>query len=313
MTKRVSIANMQVAQSLYNFIESKVLPGTDINSKKFWLGFSSLVSELSPKNKSLLATRQHLQEEINQYHLAHQGENFEFSDYKAFLKEIGYLVPEVPDFTISTAHVDDELATMAGPQLVVPVMNARFALNAVNARWGSLYDALYGSDVINEDNGAEKSKHYNPARGAKVVEFARDFLDQSLPLNNGSHKDATKYQIINSTLTITLVNAQQTQLKSPELLTGFNGTTTSPSELLFKHNGLLFTIEFNADSPIAKTDTAGISDISIESALTTIMDCEDSVAAVDADDKVIAYKNLVRTESRYFIGNVREGWQQCNA
>ena len=291
MTKRVSIADMQVAQSLYNFIESKVLPGTDINSEKFWLGFSSLVSELSPKNKSLLATRQHLQEEINQYHLAHQGENFEFSDYKAFLKEIGYLVPEVPDFTISTAHVDDELATMAGPQLVVPVMNARFALNAVNARWGSLYDALYGSDVINEDNGAEKSKHYNPARGAKVVEFARDFLDQSLPLNNGSHKDATKYRIINGTLTITLVNAQQTQLKSPELLTGFNGTTTSPSELLFKHNGLLFTIEFNADSPIAKTDTAGISDISIESALTTIMDCEDSVAAVDADDKVIAYKN----------------------
>lgn len=291
MTKRVSIADMQVAQSLYNFIESKVLPGTDINSEKFWLGFSSLVSELSPKNKSLLATRQHLQEEINQYHLAHQGENFEFSDYKAFLKEIGYLVPEVPDFTISTAHVDDELATMAGPQLVVPVMNARFALNAVNARWGSLYDALYGSDVINEDNGAEKSKHYNPARGAKVVEFARDFLDQSLPLNNGSHKDAAKYQIINGTLTITLVNAQQTQLKSPELLTGFNGTTTSPSELLFKHNGLLFTIEFNADSHIAKSDTAGISDISIESALTTIMDCEDSVAAVDADDKVIAYKN----------------------
>ena len=291
MTKRISIANMQVAQNLYDFIESSVLPGTDINSEKFWLGFSKLVSDLSPKNSSLLANRQNLQEKINQYHLTHQGESFEFSDYKKFLKEIGYLAPEVPDFTISTSQVDDELATMAGPQLVVPVMNARFALNAVNARWGSLYDALYGSDVIDEDNGAERSTSYNPARGAKVVTFARDFLDQTIPLSTGSHKDAAKYQIVDDALIVTLQSGQQVHLKTPTLLNGFNGTTESPTELLFKHHGLLFAIEFNANSAIAKTDAAGISDISIESALTTIMDCEDSVAAVDADDKVVAYQN----------------------
>ena len=291
MTKRISIANMQVAQNLYDFIESSVLPGTDINSEKFWLGFSKLVSDLSPKNSSLLANRQNLQEKINQYHLTHQGKSFEFSDYKKFLKEIGYLAPEVPDFTISTSQVDDELATMAGPQLVVPVMNARFALNAVNARWGSLYDALYGSDVIDEDNGAERSTSYNPARGAKVVAFARDFLDQTIPLSTGSHKDAAKYQIVDDALVVTLENNQQVHLKTPALLNGFNGTTESPTELLFKHHGLLFAIEFNANSAIAKTDAAGISDISIESALTTIMDCEDSVAAVDADDKVVAYQN----------------------
>lgn len=291
MTKRISIANMQVAQNLYDFIESSVLPGTDINSEKFWLGFSELVSDLSPKNNSLLANRQNLQEKINQYHLTHQGESFEFSDYKKFLKEIGYLAPEVPDFTISTSQVDDELATMAGPQLVVPVMNARFALNAVNARWGSLYDALYGSDVIDEDNGAERSTSYNPARGAKVVAFARDFLDQTIPLSTGSHKDAAKYQIVDDALVVTLQSGQQVHLKTPALINGFNGTTESPTELLFKHHGLLFAIEFNANSAIAKTDAAGISDISIESALTTIMDCEDSVAAVDADDKVVAYQN----------------------
>lgn len=291
MTKRISIANMQVAQNLYDFIESSVLPGTDINSDNFWSGFSALVDDLSPKNKSLLATRQHLQAEINQYHLNHQNEKFEFANYKNFLREIGYLAPEVADFTISTTQVDRELAAMAGPQLVVPVMNARFALNAVNARWGSLYDALYGSDVITEDNGAEKSAGYNPARGAKVVAFARDFLDQTLPLSTGSHRDATKYQIINGALVVTLNNEQQVRLQTPRLLNGFIGATESPAELLFKHHGLLFAIEFNADSPIAKTDAAGISDISIESALTTIMDCEDSVAAVDADDKVVAYKN----------------------
>ncbi len=291
MTTRISIANMQVAQNLYNFIESSVLPGTEITSEKFWSGFSDLVNDLSPKNKALLATRETLQQQIGQYHQKHQGAAFNFSAYKSFLKEIGYLAADVGDFSISTTQVDAELATMAGPQLVVPVMNARFALNAVNARWGSLYDALYGSDVITEENGAEKSKHYNPARGAKVVAFARDFLDQTLPLTNGSHGDAEKYQISNGTLTVTLNNGELSYLQNPELLIGLNGTNDSPTELLFKHHGLLFAVEFNANSPIAKTDPAGISDINIESALTTIMDCEDSVAAVDADDKLIAYQN----------------------
>ena len=272
-------------------MESSVLPGTEITSEKFWRGFSDLVNDLSSKNKALLATRETLQQQISQYHQKHQGAAFNFSAYKSFLKEIGYLAADVGDFSISTTQVDAELATMAGPQLVVPVMNARFALNAVNARWGSLYDALYGSDVITEENGAEKSKHYNPARGAKVVAFARDFLDQTLPLTSGSHGDAEKYQISNGALTVTLNNGELSYLQNPELLIGLNGTNDSPTELLFKHHGLLFAVEFNANSPIAKTDSAGISDINIESALTTIMDCEDSVAAVDADDKLIAYQN----------------------
>jgi malate synthase len=291
MTTRISIANMRVAKNLYNFIESNVLPGTEITSEKFWTGFSTLVNDLSPKNKALLATRNLLQEQISQYHQKYQGPAFNFANYKAFLQEIGYLTPEVDDFTISTRQVDPELATMAGPQLVVPVMNARFALNAVNARWGSLYDALYGSDVVNEENGAEKSKHYNPVRGKKVVTFARDFLDQTLPLSNGEHRNAEQYQVIDGALAITLSNGELSHLQSPALLIGLNGPFDAPTELLFKHHGLLFAIEFNANSPIAKTDPAGISDISIESALTTIMDCEDSIAAVDADDKVIAYQN----------------------
>ncbi len=291
MTTRISTANMQVAKNLYDFIETRVLPGTNIVSENFWQGFAKLVTDLSPKNKALLVKRQNLQEKITEYHQTHQGESFNFADYKSFLKNIGYLVPEVADFTISTSQVDGELATMAGPQLVVPVMNARFALNAVNARWGSLYDALYGSDVINEDGGAERSAHYNPARGAKVVSFGREFLDQTLPLANGSHRDATNYQIINNTLLVTLNDGQQSRLTTPALLQGYNGAAESPIELLFKHHDLLFTIEFNRDSSIAKTDNAGISDIKLESALTTIMDCEDSIAAVDADDKLLAYQN----------------------
>ena len=291
MTTRISIANIEIAQNLYDFIESSVLPGTSITSNVFWSGFSNIISDLSPINKLLLDTRDNLQQQITLYHQTNQGDKFKFSEYKSFLKDIGYLVPEPTDFSISTAHVDEELASMAGPQLVVPVMNARFALNAVNARWGSLYDALYGSDVITDDNGAEKTQSYNPARGAKVIAFARDFLDQAIPLNNGSHTDAVKYQIIDGVLVVGLSNGQQSQLQNAELLNGLNGDSNSPSELLFKHNGLLFAIEFNANSPIGKTDPAGISDISIESALTTIMDCEDSVAAVDAEDKVIAYKN----------------------
>lgn len=289
MTSRISIANMQVAQSLYNFIESKVLPDLVIDPSKFWQGFSDIVTNLAPKNKSLLATRTSLQQQITQYH--QQQENFDFADYKNFLQRINYLVPEVDDFSISTKNVDAELATMAGPQLVVPVMNARFALNAVNARWGSLYDALYGSDVISEDNGAEKSQCYNPARGAKVIAFARDFLDENIPLVEGSHHNAVSYQIIDQQLIVELQDKKKVALKTSSALIGFNGVSHSPDELLFIHNGLHFAVEFNASSTIAKTDNAGISDICIESALTTIMDCEDSVAAVDAEDKIIAYQN----------------------
>jgi len=291
MTKRISIANLQVAEELYNFVNQQVLPGTTIAVKTFWSGFAKLIVELSPKNKALLLKRTSLQQQITAYHLEHQAENFDFKEYKSFLTAIGYLAPAVADFSISTKNVDAELATMAGPQLVVPVMNARFALNAVNARWGSLYDALYGSDVISETDGAEKTKAYNPTRGAKVVAFARDFLDQTVPLVNSSHHDAQSYQVVDRTLVVKLSSGESARLAEPALLIGFNGEQTSPSELVFKHHDLHFIVEFDIDSTIAKSDTAGISDIALESALTTIMDCEDSVAAVDAEDKVIGYQN----------------------
>ncbi|UUO23182.1 malate synthase G [Colwellia sp. M166] len=291
MTKRISIANLQVAETLYNFVNKQVLPGTSLAVEAFWAGFAKLITDLSPKNKALLLKRTVLQQKITAYHQAHQAESFEFSDYKRFLTDIGYLAAPVADFAISTENVDAELATMAGPQLVVPVMNARFALNAVNARWGSLYDALYGSDVISETDGAEKTTAYNPARGAKVVAFSRDFLDQAIPLIVGSHQNAQSYQILDNALVIKLDNGDSTGLAESASFIGFNGEAAKPSELVFKHNDLHFIVQFDASNPIAQSDMAGISDIAMESALTTIMDCEDSVAAVDAEDKIIAYQN----------------------
>ena len=291
MTKRISIANLQVAEELYNFVNQQVLPGTTIAENTFWSGFAQLIDDLAPKNKALLIKRTSLQQQITAYHLEHKAEKFNFSDYKSFLTNIGYLAAPVADFTIATKNVDAELATIAGPQLVVPVMNARFALNAVNARWGSLYDALYGSDVIADTDGAEKTKAYNAVRGAKVVAFARDFLDQTIPLVNGSHHNALSYQVLDNTLVIKLTNGENTVLANPALFIGLTGEQSAPSELVFKHNDLHFIIEFAQNNIIAKSDMAGISDIAMESALTTIMDCEDSVAAVDAEDKVIAYKN----------------------
>ena len=291
MTKRISIANLQVAEELYSFVNEKILPGTTIAVDTFWSGFAKIITDLSPKNNALLLKRMSLQQQITTYHQTHQAEKFDFVDYKEFLTTIGYLAAPVPDFTISTKNVDAELATMAGPQLVVPVMNARFALNAVNARWGSLYDALYGSDVIAESGGAEKTKAYNPNRGAKVVAFARDFLDQSIPLLTGSHHNVQSYQVVDRALVVKLNNGESTQLADPIALIGFIGEPTSPNELVFKHHDLHFIIEFDQQSAIAQSDPAGVSDIAMESALTTIMDCEDSVAAVDAEDKVIAYQN----------------------
>ena len=291
MTKRISIANLQVAEELYSFVNQRVLPGTALSEDAFWSGFAKLIAELTPKNKGLLLKRDALQQQITNYHQDHQADKFNFADYKQYLTKIGYLAAPVDDFSISTTNVDAELATIAGPQLVVPVMNARFALNAVNARWGSLYDALYGSDVITEENGGEKTKAYNPVRGNKVIEFARDFLDQTIPLANGSHVNAKRYQIVEGELVITLTNGDSTTLSQANLFIGFNGEQASPSELVFKHHDLHFIIEFDQNNTIAKSDEAGISDIAMESAITTIMDCEDSVAAVDAADKVIAYQN----------------------
>ena len=291
MSQRISKANLQVSQCLADFIEFEVLPDTGLNATDFWLRFSQIINNLAPENNQLLKTRDQLQDKIDQWHKNHQGDPFNFEQYKQFLKDINYLVPTVNDFKITTKNVDDELASLAGPQLVVPIMNARFALNAVNARWGSLYDALYGSDVISDKNGEGQAETYNPARGAKVIAFAKNFLDQTIPLTSGSHKDAVDYQLTQEQVIVTLENGVQTRLISPECFIGFTGSITQPKALLFKQHGLHFDIKFDNQNAIAKSDLAGISDIFIEAALTTIMDCEDSVAAVDAQDKVIAYRN----------------------
>ncbi|MGB1198084.1 MAG: malate synthase G [Thalassotalea sp.] len=291
MTNRINIAQIQVAKCLYDFVEQEVFTKLTLNKDDFWQGFSDIVNELSVTNRHLLSTREKIQQQIDQWHKQHQGNAFNFTAYKAFLAEINYLEPIVDDFTISTANVDAELATMAGPQLVVPIMNARFALNAVNARWGSLYDALYGTDVISANGGAEKTKQYNPVRGSKVIAFARDFLDQSIPLSSGSHHQAKKYELVNGKLNITLLNNEVKTLAEPAQCIGFTGTDEQPKSLIFKHNELHIEICFDANNVIAKADNAGISDVVLESALTTIMDCEDSVAAVDASDKVLAYRN----------------------
>jgi malate synthase len=291
MQQRQMINNLQVATCLYDFIEDEVLKGLPINSANFWDDFSALITQYMPENKRLLDTRESLQQQIDTWHQQHSASQFSHQAYKDFLYEIGYITQAVDDFSISTSQVDDEVATMAGPQLVVPIMNARFALNAVNARWGSLYDALYGSDVINEEEGAHKSGQYNPIRGKKVIQFARHFLDQSIPLVSGSHQDVISYQLSSTGLTVLLAGQQRTELVTPEKLQGYSGTIEQPEAILFVNNGLHFEINFDAKSTIALSDAAGISDITLESALSTIMDCEDSVAAVDASDKVVAYRN----------------------
>jgi len=290
MTERVQVGGLQVAKVLYDFVNNEAIPGTGVSAESFWVGAASVIHDLAPKNRALLAKRDALQAQIDAWHQARAGQGHDAVSYKAFLQEIGYLLPEPEDFAATTENVDDEVARMAGPQLVVPVMNARFALNAANARWGSLYDALYGTDAIPETDGAEKGKGYNKVRGDKVIAFARDFLDQAAPLENGSHKDATGYRIEGGQLLVSL-NTGSSGLKNPAQLAGFQGEASAPTAVLLKHNGLHFEIQIDASSPIGQTDAAGVKDILMEAALTTIMDCEDSVAAVDADDKVIIYRN----------------------
>ncbi|WP_105172274.1 malate synthase G [Pseudoalteromonas sp. T1lg24] len=289
MTTRIHHAGLAVDPSLYAFINHQVIPGTGIDVEHFWQGFSKIVSEMTPINRALLVKRDDLQVQIDQYHQAHS--NFEFDHYKQFLQQIGYLKPAPSDVTVVTESVEPEIATMAGPQLVVPVSNARFALNAANARWGSLYDALYGTDAISYDNGREAGREYNPVRGNAVIDFGREFLDQALPLTYGSHKDASDYAIVDGKLIVTLNNVSQSALQSPEQLVGYNGTKQQPTELILKNNGLHIVIQFDENHQIGKQDSAHIKDIVLESALTTIMDCEDSVAAVDAEDKVGVYSN----------------------
>ena len=290
-TARTQTHSLQVASTLYDFINSQVLPGTHLAPAVFWAGFDAIVNDLAPKNAALLAERDRLQLALDAWHTAHPGAITDMPAYTAFLENIGYLVPQPAAVQATTANVDAELALQAGPQLVVPVLNARYALNAANARWGSLYDALYGTDAISEDGGATKAGGYNPVRGAKVIAFSRMFLDQAAPLNAGSHSDAVGYAVSAGALIVTLKDGARATLRTPAQFAGYCGSAEAPSSVLLKNNGNHIEIQINRNTTIGATDAAGVSDVVLESALSTILDLEDSVAVVDADDKVLAYSN----------------------
>ncbi|MCF5688901.1 malate synthase G [Pseudomonas sp. PA-1-3F] len=309
MTEHVQVGGLQVAKVLFDFVNNEAIPGTGITADQFWAGADKVIHDLAPKNKALLAKRDDFQARIDTWHQTHAGQAHDPVAYKAFLQDIGYLLPEAADFEASTQNVDDEIARMAGPQLVVPVMNARFALNASNARWGSLYDALYGTDAISEANGAEKGKGYNKVRGDKVIAFARAFLDEAAPLSAGSHVDSTAYKIVDGTLIVSLKGGSNSGLRDDAQLIGFQGPAAEPIAILLKHNGLHFEIQIDASTPVGQTDAAGVKDVLMEAALTTIMDCEDSVAAVDADDKVVIYRNWLGLMKGDLAEEVAKGGQ----
>ncbi len=306
MSTRTQTGDLQVASNLYNFVEEQVLPGTGVASATFWQGFDAIVRDLAPKNIALLAERDRLQTELDAWHTAHPGPIQDMPAYRAFLEKIGYLVPSPAAFTATTTNVDAELAVQAGPQLVVPVLNARYALNAANARWGSLYDALYGTDAISEANGAEKGTGYNPVRGANVIAFARDVLDQATPLADGSHKYSTAYKVVDGQLLVTLGD-KDVALANPSQFVGYLGDAAAPTSILLVHNGLHLDIQINRSTPIGKSDAAGVSDIVLEAALSTILDLEDSVAVVDADDKVLAYGNWLGIQKGTLTESVSKG------
>ena len=291
MTDRIEAGALQVDKELYEFINDEALPGIGISSEAFWSGLDRVIHELSPRNRELLATRDELQARIDAWYQESRGQASDLPAYKAVLREIGYLVPEGGDFTVSTANVDPEISTIAGPQLVVPVTNARYSLNAANARWGSLYDALYGTDAISEEGGAERTGPYNQVRGARVIAFARDFLDASAPLAIGSHRDATAYAVADGALAVTLQDGSVSGLVAPSTFAGYVGDAAAPSAVLLKHNGLHVDITIDRSHPVGRDDAAGVRDVVVEAAMTTIMDLEDSVSTVDATDKVVAYRN----------------------
>lgn len=291
MSRRIDRNGLQIDEALCQLIEQEMIPGTGVKVDEFWSQFESIVSDLAPKNAALLEKRDELQGRIDAWHEAHRGQPVNAEEYQQFLTDIGYLLPEGPDFKVTTDNVDAEIAEQAGPQLVVPVKNARFALNAANARWGSLYDALYGTDAISEEGGAEKSGAYNPVRGAKVIEFARDHLDRAAPLAQGSHRASEHYSIVDGELQVRLNDGTTTGLREPEKFIGYNGAIENPCAILIKNNGLHIEIQVDREHPIGRTDPAGVSDLIVEAAITTIMDCEDSVAAVDAEDKIEVYSN----------------------
>ncbi|MDT0500108.1 MULTISPECIES: malate synthase G [unclassified Halomonas] len=291
MTQRVTRHRLQVAAELDRFINEQALPGTGVDAEAFWAGVDALFHDLTPKNRELLAERDRLQEKLDAWHRENPGPVRDMAAYRGFLEEIGYLVTPPAQVEVSTASVDREVAVQAGPQLVVPVDNPRYALNAANARWGSLYDALYGTDAISEEEGAEKGSSFNPKRGEKVIAYARGVLDRAAPLATGSHRDATKYALRDGHLVVTLEGGRETGLKDAGKLVGFNGPAESPEAILLSNHGLHLEIQIDTTHPIGKTDPAGVKDVMVEAALTAIMDCEDSVAAVDAEDKVSVYSS----------------------
>lgn len=308
-TERVTAGGLQVAKTLYDFVNTEVLPviGKDSaeEQEKFWDGFGKIVEEYTPRNRELLAFRDELQEKMDAWYADHKGvQNPE--EYTSFLKEIGYLVDEPGDFEIKTQNIDPEVGATGGPQLVVPILNARFALNAANARWGSLYDALYGTDAITEENGQEKGTGYNKVRGDKVIEWGREFLDRVVPLESGSHKDVTKYAVESGQFTAT-IDGNDVHLREPEVYAGYAGDKANPTDILLYNNGLHIDIQIDPESPIGKTDKAGVKDLNLESAISTIMDFEDSVAAVDATDKTLGYRNWLGLNTGNLTEEVEKG------
>ncbi|WP_439028962.1 malate synthase G [Gordonia terrae] len=296
MSDRITVNGLQVATVLHDFINNEALPGTGVDADAFWAGAASVIADLAPRNRELLAVRDDLQTKLDTWHRDHKDADLtpgtaDFDAYKSFLTEIGYLVGVPEDFQITTSGVDREIADTAGPQLVVPVLNARFALNASNARWGSLYDALYGTDAIPETDGAEKGSSYNKVRGDKVIAYAKDFLDKAVPLEQCSYTDVRAFAVHDGALQVTLDGDTTSTLADPSAFVGYRGDAASPTSILLRNNGLHLDIEIDPSSPIGSTDPAGIKDVVVESAITTIMDFEDSVAAVDAEDKVIGYRN----------------------
>ena len=309
MTSRTQCHNLQVDSQLYDFIQNEALPNTGLDADQFWQGFSQLVHDLAPRNRELLDKRDALQVELDNWHKAHPGPIQNMATYQQFLKKIGYLAeePATADAKINTTNIDSAITDQGGPQLVVPVTNARYALNAANARWGSLYDALYGSDAIASTDGAEITASYNPVRGQKVIDFGRNFLDQAIPLAQGSHKEAAQYAISNKALVVTLKDGSTTSLKNPATLLGYRGEAAKPDAIVFMHNGLHFELQIDPNHPIGKSDAASVKDILMEAALSTIIDCEDSVSVVDAADKVLAYRNWLGLVTGTLTENIEKG------
>ena len=290
MTERVEVAGLKVAKPLYDLVKNEIAPGTGVDPDGLWKSFAGILAELAPRNRELLAKRDAIQAKIDDWYKAHKGQPIDQAAYRAFLTEIGYLVPEGPDFAVTTANVDAEITSLCGPQLVVPINNARYALNAANARWGSLYDALYGTDVIPDEGDLARGKGYNAARGAEVISRAAGYLDLAAPLAQGSHRDARGYRVEQGQLVVDL-DQGQTTLKNPAQFAGYRGEPAAPTAILLVNHGLHLELKLDRAHPIGKASPAGVADVILEAAITAIQDCEDSVAAVDAADKVEVYRN----------------------